>query len=364
MTKYSSFLGLLACLFLLSLGFTQTVRAQSYSEVKEGTITEIGEKEEISDEDFVRTILIELESGDIVRAEEFSSSEINSRDFQEGDRVYVSSIAFEAQDGETETSYAIVDFKRTNSIYLLFVLFLIVVLAVSRLKGILSILGLIASFFIINEFLLENIIEGADPIISSLITATIVIPITFYISHGFNRPTSYALIGTITTLMLLAIFTFFYIDYANLTGFGSEDTRFVLNNAENVVNIRNLLIASVVVGLIGALDDISISQAHIARELKETDKKLNFKELYIKTMNVGKEHISSLVNTLFLVYASASLPLMILLYQSEEPIGFILNDEIIAEEVVRILITSIGLILAVPITTAIASYLETRKPTE
>ena len=146
-----------------------------------------------------------------------------------------------------------------------------------------------------------------------------------------------------------------FVESAQLTGFASEEAGFLQTIKQGSVNIKGLLLAGIIIGVLGVLDDITISQSAIVFQLKETNEKLGFFELYKRAMNVGQDHISSMVNTLVLVYTGAALPLLLLFIDNPHPFSEIVNYEIIADEVVRTLVGSIGLILAVPITTVIAS---------
>ncbi len=146
----------------------------------------------------------------------------------------------------------------------------------------------------------------------------------------------------------------FFVDAAKLTGYASEEASFLQVSRQGSFNVRGLLLAGIIIGALGILDDITISQAAVVSSLKQASSKIKADELFAKAMDVGKDHISSMINTLILVYAGASLPLMLLFVDNPHPFSEIINYEIIADEVVRTLVGSIGLVLAVPITTLIA----------
>lgn len=165
------------------------------------------------------------------------------------------------------------------------------------------------------------------------------------------------MISLIITGILAAVF----IEAAKLTGFASEEAGFLQVVGEGTINIKGLLLAGIIIGVLGVLDDITISQSAIVFQLKEANRNFNSKDLYKRAMNIGKDHISSMVNTLVLVYTGASLPLLLLFVNNPYPFSQVINYEIIADEIVRTLVGSIGLVLAVPITTLIASTLAVRK---
>ncbi|MDQ7020883.1 MAG: YibE/F family protein [Candidatus Dojkabacteria bacterium] len=208
---------------------------------------------------------------------------------------------------------------------------------------------------------MPEILDGKNPVIVVILASLLIIPVNYYIAHGFNYKSTYAVVSTLITLIITGFLSTFFVSFSKLSGFASDEARDLVNQTFGGVNIQNILLASIIIGLLGILDDITISQASIAEQLKLTNKKIEFKELYFRTLEVGKDHIASLVNTLILVYTSASLPLLLLVYKNYD--GFIntINDEMLAEEIVQMLLASISLILAVPISTFISCYFIDRK---
>lgn len=232
--------------------------------------------------------------------------------------------------------------------------FLVLVFVVARRQGLHSILGMIASFLVIFIFIVPYISRGANPIIISLVGASIIIPSTFYLSHGINIKTTVAIIGTIISLTVIGIVASIMVDQAYLTGLVYEEVETLLYVKEGDLNLRGLLIAGIIIGTLGILDDISVSQSSIVHQLMETSPNLSFKELYEKAMTVGRDHIASVVNTLILVYTGSALSTLLLFIEFPRPLSVILNNEIVAIQIVIALLGSIGLILTVPITTYIA----------
>ena len=257
------------------------------------------------------------------------------------------------QGGET---YLITDYVRRTPLLVLFLIFVVVTVIIGKWKGISSILGMGISFLVILKFILPSIYSGSDPVTIAILGSLAIIPVTFFLSHGFNRKTLVAIVGTLISLVATGILATLFVEATKLTGFASEEAGFLNVFKEGTINIKGLLLAGIIIGVLGVLDDITISQSAIVQELKIANPQLNSKELYKKAMSVGKDHIASMVNTLILVYTGAALPLLLLFVDNPRPFSELINYEIIADEIVRTLVGSIGLVLAVPITTFIASY--------
>lgn len=275
----------------------------------------------------------------------------NIQKYSEGERVMVSY----SKDFKGNDSYYISDYIRRDSLLWLFLLFAALTIYVAKRRGLTSLLGMGISFFIIFTFILPKILSGADPTQTVIIASLFITPLTFYLSHGLNNKTTVAVISTIIALMITGVLSNIFIDAAKLTGFASEEASFLQIAKQGMINMKGLLLAGIIIGMLGILDDITISQSAIVFQLKEANSKLKFDDLYRQAMNVGQDHISSMVNTLILVYTGAALPLLLLFINNPQPFSEIINYELIADEIMRTLIGSIGLILSVPITTFIAS---------
>jgi len=286
---------------------------------------------------------IEVESGNLPVS--------NLPKYKVGDGLIVSY----SQDFEGNDVFYITDYIRRNSLFWLFAIFLVVALLVGRWQGLTSIIGLGISFLVIFKFILPQIYNGASPVQVAILGSFIIIPVTFCLSHGLNRKTGLAIVGTVIALILTGVLANLFVNLAQLTGFASEEAGFLQAYKPGLINIKGLLLAGIIIGVLGILDDITISQAAIVEQLKKTDSKLTFSQLYKKAMNVGRDHIASMINTLILVYTGAALPLLLLFINNPRPFTEVINYEIIADEVIRTLVGSIGLILAVPITTLIAA---------
>lgn len=274
--------------------------------------------------------------------------------FKVGDHV----LLLEIQMDLNNSSYYITDHNRIGPILLLFVIFCLLVVAISKKWGLLSILGMIYSFFIVFKFTLPFLLKGTDPLLITILSASLIAPVTFYLSHGINKKTTIALISTILTLVITGLFATVFVNLASLTGFGSDESFFLQIAKDGIINIKGIFLAGIIIGVMGILDDITISQAAIVFQLKKSTQGLSNYTIYKKAMEIGHDHIASAVNTLVLVYAGAALPLLLLFTNSTLPLSVAINSEIIADEIVRTLIGSIGLVLAVPISTHLASNIQ------
>jgi uncharacterized membrane protein len=256
------------------------------------------------------------------------------------------------------TLYQIVDAYRLDALIPIVIFFIVIVLLVSRLKGLGSLVGLGISLFIITSFIVPTILAGDDPLLTSIVGSFFIMVITMYISHGFSQKTHIALLSTCIALVLTGILAYTFVNMTSLTGFGSEDATSLQYGPTGTINFQGLLLGGIIIGTLGVLDDITTSMASTIRELAHTNNKLRFRELFSSGLRIGRDHIASLVNTLALAYAGAGLPLFLFLVlnPSDQPLWFILNSELLVEEIVRTLAGSIGLIMAVPLTAALASW--------
>lgn len=338
----------------------------------EATITKVIEEKEIELEGSEKKQLYQKLQTTITRGSKKSQTitiengnlpTVNARSYQVGDTIVITA----SKDFQGKDLYYITDYVRRSSIYWLFFIFAGLTVVIGRKRGVLSLLGMALSFLIIFTFILPQISSGADPIVIAIIASIGIIPITFYLSHGINKKTHIAVVGTFIALVCTGLLANFFVDAARLTGFASEEAGFLEAMKQGSVNIQGLLLAGIIIGVLGVLDDITISQASIVQQLKKTDPSLSFHELYSRGMEIGRDHIASMVNTLVLVYTGAALPLLLLFINNPSPFSEVINYEILAEEIIRTLVASIGLILAVPITTLIAAWVLEREnllPTE
>jgi len=266
-----------------------------------------------------------------------------------------------SKDSRGNDIFYITDYIRRDQLSWLFLIFVVLTVVIAKWRGVLSLVGMGTSFLVIFYFILPKILEGANPVEIAILGSLIIIPISFFLSHGFNKKTLVAISGTLIALIITGVLANFFVGAAKLTGFASEEASFLQVAKQGAINMQGLLLAGIIIGVLGVLDDITISQSAIVFQLKKTNDNLTLNELYKRAMGIGQDHISSMVNTLFLVYTGAALPLLLLFINNPHPFSEIVSYEVIANEVVRTLVGSIGLVLAVPITTAIASLLATNR---
>lgn len=255
--------------------------------------------------------------------------------------------------------FYVADVYRVPSLLLIVGLFFLLAVILSRWKGVTSMLGLVISVLVIAKFVVPRIIEGGNPLVISLAGALVIALVSIYLAHGFNKRTTVALVSALITLGLAALLSIAFVSMGKLFGLGSEEAFYIqqLGSLQDL-NLRGLLLGGILLGALGVLDDITTAQTAAVYEIRRANNSLPFNELYSRGISVGREHINSLVNTLFLAYAGASLPLFLFFTVggNTQPLWVTLNSEFIAEEVVRTIVGSMALMLAVPITTFLAAY--------
>ncbi len=287
----------------------------------------------------------------------FTMSDDTGDTFAAGQRVKLQEIT----GLEGETTYLISDFRRERPLLLLAVLFLLAVIGFGRWQGARALLGLGLTFLVIVAFIVPAILTGRDPVLVALVGAVLIMVLTLYLSHGWSRKTTAAVVGTAAALGLTGLLAVVFVAAANLTGFTSEEAR-LANLEVGGLSLTGLLLAGIIIGGLGVLDDVTMSQSSTVFELHRANPSAGFTDLLRSALNVGRDHIAATVNTLFLAYAGASLPLLILFVISADPLVTVATSEIVAVEVVRTLVGSIGLIAAVPLTTALAAGLVLAEP--
>jgi uncharacterized membrane protein len=265
------------------------------------------------------------------------------------------------QAGDASTTYTFSDFERRTPMLWLAIAFAVLVIAFGRLRGALSLLGLGASLAVILIFIVPAILEGEAPLAVAIFGSLAVMLLTIALAHGLGAKSLAAIVGTTASLLLVALLAEVFTDLTHLTGLASEEPALLqLGGVE--VSFEGLLLAGMVIGALGVLDDVTVSQASTVMALRAANPSLRFRELYGRALDVGRDHVSATVNTLVLAYVGASLP--VLLIFSSGDLGFVdaVNVELVAQEVVAALVGSIGLIAAVPVTTALAATLSRGLP--
>jgi len=268
-----------------------------------------------------------------------------------GDRVMVT--AAPSPDGEVQVYFA--DFVRTGALGWLAGVFAVLIVLVSRGKGLRALAGMALSLVLILGFILPQILAGADPVLVSIVGSFALLTATFYLIHGWTLKSHTAVVATLGALLITGGLASVSVLGARLSGFGSEEALFLVQLAGRDLNVRGLLLGGILVGALGVLDDLTINQVSAVFELRRANPELGLASLYHRAMVIGQDHIAATVNTLLLAYVGASLPLLLLFSLFQEPALAVVNREIIAEEIVRTLVGSIGLITAVPLATLLAS---------
>jgi uncharacterized membrane protein len=267
----------------------------------------------------------------------------------EGDVVFLSSVSFE--DGLVDYQYA--DQDRGITLLLLGVLFAAAVIGLGRIRGIAALVGLVLSVAILLWFILPAIISGEDAVLVALVGGGAIALVSLYLAHGYNPLTHVAALGAFSALVLTTGLSWLVLAVANFSGVATEEAFFL--TALPDVDLNGLLLAGVVLGAIGALDDVTVTQASAVWEVHGANPSLESSDLYASGLRVGRDHIVSTVNTLLLAYAGASLPLLILFTLAGQSLAFVASSEVVAVEIVRTLVGSIGLVAAVPATTWLGS---------
>ncbi len=272
---------------------------------------------------------------------------------KEGQRFYLNHFV-DINDVET---YMVFDVERKPQLLFLFLFFAACVIALGGLEGARSLVALGISITVIVVVLIPALVAGYNPLIVSSIVGSLILAVAIYSTHGLNMHSTIALAGTVGAVIVTSLLAFFASSGTALTGKADDISAYLdLNAVQGQLNFFNLLIASMIIGALGVLDDIAITQVAVVSELHTTDKNLSRFELYRRALRVGRAHVGALVNTLVLAYVGVALPSVMLMFQNQTPLLSIINIEYFATEIVRALVGSIGLIFAVPLTTALAVY--------
>jgi len=254
------------------------------------------------------------------------------------------------------TGYTLYDFERRGAMLILAALFAVVVLVFARWRGALSLVGLAISLALVLVFVVPAILDGKSPLLVAVTGSMAVALTTIPLAHGWGPKSLAALLGTAASLVLTALLALLFTNLTHLTGLSSEEAIFLqIGNAD--VSLQGLLLAGMVIGALGVLDDVTISQASTVLALRRANPGLGLRRLFGLALDVGRDHVSATVNTLVLAYVGAALPILLLFSAADLGVGDAVNLEVVAKEIVATLVGSIGLIAAVPITTGLAALL-------
>lgn len=269
--------------------------------------------------------------------------------FEPGDQLILARI----EGDDAPFRYAFSDRDRKGSLLVLTLLFAAAVVLLGRLRGLSALAGLGSSVLILGVYTLPALLEGQSALVVACVSAALIAVVALYTSHGFTAMTTVAVLGTLLALALTVVLGVTFIELTQLSGFATEESLFIEGVGD--IDVRGLLLAGLVLGALGALDDVTVTQASVVFELRRANPHQPKRELFAAGMRVGRDHVASTVNTLFLAYAGAALPLLLLFSVGQLPAFDVANSEIVATEIVRTLVGSIGLVASVPLTTWLAA---------
>jgi uncharacterized membrane protein len=255
-----------------------------------------------------------------------------------------------------------VDFVRADSLLWLTAIFVAVILVISRWKGLRSLLSMAFSLLVIIGYIIPHILAGEDPLWVSIVGSGLLLGVTLYLTYGWNLKTHAAVVSMVLVLFITGTLAGLAVFFTRLTGSGDENALFLLQMLSTQINLRGLLLGGMIIGALGVLDDLVTTQASAVFELHHANESLGFRRLFQAAMRIGQDHVAATVNTLVLAYAGAALPMLLMFSLGRGNYGLLVNFEFIAEEIVRTLVGSLGLVTAVPLTTAIAILFVLRAP--
>jgi uncharacterized membrane protein len=328
---------------------SETLRARVTEIIEEGEIDLGGT---IQRYQIARVELLEGEYQGIVMEMDYGRRQILSNNIylEAGDEILVTIGA--RPDGVLTVYFA--DFLRIDSILLLAAIFALTILIISRWKGLRSLVSMALSLTIIIGYIIPQILAGEDPLRVSIAGSIVLLTVTLYLTYGWNIKTHAAVSSMVLVLLITGALAGIFVIVTRLTGSGDENALFLLQMLNMQINLRGLLLGGMIIGALGVLDDLVTTQASAVFELHHANPSLGFGQLFRSAMRIGQDHVAATVNTLVLAYAGASLPMLLMFSLGRGDYGTLINFEFVAEEIVRTLVGSLGLVAAVPLTTAIA----------
>ena len=290
---------------------------------------------------------------------DFGKNQIVPEDYvlSTGDEILVS-VGVSLVDNTTDAYF--IDFVRGRAILLIFAIFVVIAFLVGSWTGLRSLLGMLVGLGVIVLFIIPQIAGGANPVLISIIGSIIFLGLSLYLVYGWKAMTHAAVISMALALSITGLLSFLFIRLARLTGFGNEDMMFLMQQSQIPIDMRGILLAGIIIGSLGVLDDLVVGQSSSVFQLHAANPALQFKELFARAMTIGRDHVSASVNTLVLAYAGESLPMLLLFSITNVNLGMAINVSNIAEEIVRAMAGTIGLFISIPIATALACFWVTR----
>jgi len=329
---------------------SETVRAKVVDIIEDGEI-ELGDikqryqiaRVEISEGEY-QGILMEIDYG--------KRQVLSGRVYmQAGDEILVT--MGKRADGVI-TAY-FVDFIRAKALLWLLAAFVVAIFLISRWKGMRALLSMAFSLYIIIGYIIPHILIGEDPVRVSIIGSAILLGVSLYLTYGWTLKTHSAVLAMIIVLLITGALAWLFVAFAHLTGTGDENALFLMQMLDTPIDLRGLLLGAMIIGALGVLDDLVTTQASATFELHLANPRMGFRALFDTAMRIGQDHVAATVNTLVLAYAGASLPMLLLFSLGRGDYNYLVNISFVAEEIVRTLVGSLGLIAAVPLTTVISA---------
>lgn len=363
MKKFLTFFSLFLLLIPI-LSFAQEQPEVGQEEVFQARVIRIIEEKEVITEDGSKLLQQNLKLKGLegnwqdkeIEYQGISDIQVTSQNvYKEGDKVLVSY----SQDINGQEQFYVIDYVRTGKLVWLAVIFTVLVVLIGRFKGLRALVSLIISFLIIMFFIVPRIMAGNSPVLIAVIGSLGILAMIIYLTEGINQRSHLAVISILISLICVGILSIIFTTLSRLTGLASEETVYLIGVTKQAINFKGLFLAGVIIGALGVLDDVVISQVVAVEQIKKANPSLSRIQIFIRAFKVGVSHLSSMVNTLFLAYAGAALPLLMLFKVNQAPFvttSQVFNHEVIATEIVRTLTGSIGIALAVPIVTLIAAY--------
>jgi uncharacterized membrane protein len=266
-----------------------------------------------------------------------------------------------------QAPYGFVDFQRQGPILFLAIAFAVLVLILGRRAGLLSLLGLGIGLLLVTQFVIPSIVAGHSPFTVGLVGSFAVLFATIVLTYGIGPKSLAALLGTAASLLLTALLALIFVHRAHLTGTSTDEATLLqslLQTRPGGFSLQGLTLAAIVIAALGVLNDVTVSQASTVIALQRVNPAQRAHELFTGAMRVGRDHLSATVNTLAFAYAGAALPLLLLFYTQDASLATTINREAVATELVAMLVGSIGLVAAVPLTTSLAALLVSHLPAD
>jgi uncharacterized membrane protein len=334
---------------------SDTVRAEVIQIIEEGEIDMGGHVQKYQ---VARVNILEGQYKDIPMEIDYGKRQIRSDDYDLaiGNKVMVSI----SKTPENVINAYFVDYVRSAPMLWLAGIFAISIVIISSWKGVGALLSLAFSLYVIIAYIIPHILAGEDPLRVSIIGSIILLGVTLYLTYGWTLKTHAAVLSMVVVLVLTGGLSALFVFVTKLNGTGDESVMFLAQLMDNSINMRGLLLGGMIIGALGVLDDLVTTQASAVFELHHANPGFHFRGLYNSAMRIGQDHVAATVNTLVLAYAGSSLPMLLLFSLARGDYGYLINYAFVAEEIVRTLVGSLGLIAAVPITTVVAIFFAKR----